>query len=234
MSSDATDGIGNRDLQDLRSSKRRKTYPMPTAQFNGLFFSQEPIQHLSSLRGRRVEVLHVFPLILRIFDFLTAKEIEWANTLLRNRKMLRSFTQEGDRKIYDSNRTSTFVPLTKQHDTIAARIEGRAANMIGSQQDHVEALQLVHYTKGQHFGEHHDAGTINEETGEIEATYPRRVATLFVYLNTLATGEGDTVFTKCDLAVQPVAGSALVFPNVDSGGAIEFRTVHKVSVLEPR
>jgi hypothetical protein len=74
--------------------------------------------------------------------------------------------------------------------------------------------------------------------GEIEATYPRRVATLFVYLNTLATGEGDTVFTDLDLAVQPVAGSALVFPTfttdqtmdylvVDRGTAITFKN-HEV------
>ena len=37
-------------------------------------------------------------------------------------------------------------------------IEAKAASFLGMDKDHIEPLQVVSYTKGQHFAEHHDAG----------------------------------------------------------------------------
>ncbi len=39
---------------------------------------------------------------------------------------------------------------------------------------------------------HHDAGILDMDTGTVEITEPRRIATFFVYLNTLPNGIGHT------------------------------------------
>eukprot|EP00968_Pinguiococcus_pyrenoidosus_P013360 scaffold1220_cov259-Pinguiococcus_pyrenoidosus.AAC.32 len=76
--------------------------------------------------------------------------------------------------------------------------------MLGLSAEYVEPLQIVSYTEGQHFDIHHDAGTWNEETETIEGcTRPRRIATIFVYLNTLPEGQGHTEFPRLDLSIRP-------------------------------
>lgn len=55
-------------------------------------------------------------------------------------------------------------------------------------------MQIIRYQKGQSFTTHHDAGTLNIDTGNIELVYPRRIATLFVYLNDCPYGQGHTEF----------------------------------------
>ena len=45
-------------------------------------------------------------------------------------------------------------------DAIIHSIEVKCAELLGVSIESVEQLQIVRYTKGQHFGLHHDAGTL--------------------------------------------------------------------------
>lgn len=105
-----------------------------------------------------------------------------------------SYTDDGSEKLYNEHRTSKFIHLSKAQDRVARAIEQRASDMIGAQTDNVEPIQIVTYTEGQRFDLHHDAGSLDVETGKVEIVPPRRIATFFVYLNTLPLGIGHTAF----------------------------------------
>ena len=133
---------------------------------------------------------------------------------------------------YDTtHRTSTFVSFQKQQDATIARIEAKAAELLGCwSTTSVEALQLVRYQEEQFFGVHHDMGDYNEETGQValppKSWYSkRRVVTLFCYLNDVEEG-GATWFPVPDVRVQPVPGRAVLFSNVLASGQPDARTIH--------
>ena len=96
--------------------------------------------------------------------------------------------------------------------------------------DHpVHHAQLVAYAQGQHFGLHHDAGTVNIETKTVELAGPVRIATFFVYLNTLPDNVGHTEFpwVECPFSVRPVAGRAVLFSNITSDFEADPATSHR-------
>ena len=64
---------------------------------------------------------------------------------------------------WTSHRTSTFLYIRKFADGMIRRIEDRGANITGVPALNVEPLQVVSYTNGQHFGIHHDLGTLKDD-----------------------------------------------------------------------
>ena len=90
----------------------------------------------------------------------------------------------------------------------------------------VEPLQVVSYIQGQHFDLHHDAGTLDDENKSVELVHPRRLVTLFVYLNTLPLNEGHTEFPYLNISVRPERGAAILFCNLLPSGEADFRTSH--------
>ncbi len=163
----------------------------------------------------------------------------------------RSFcdTDQGTIVIDDLHRTSSFLSLPKQSDRVIRDIERTAAELFGIHVQQVEALQLVRYRPGEFFGLHHDLGELvtTDEDGEQEAGVvdhassssvslppksiygiPRRVATLFCYLNTLPPQcGGATYFPLCGgLQFQPRAGRAVLFCNITPQGLPEPKTIH--------
>lgn len=158
----------------------------------------------------------------------------------------RSFcdTDQGNIVTDDQHRTSSFLSLPKQSDKVIRDIERAAADLMGVHVHQVEALQLVRYRPGEFFGVHHDLGVLvlNESDEEHDAMnhasvllppksiygIPRRVATLFCYLNTLPPQcGGATYFPLCDgLQVQPKAGRAVLFCNITPEGLPEPKTIH--------
>jgi prolyl 4-hydroxylase len=125
------------------------------------------------------------------------------------------------------------VHVKKGLDSAIRRVESRAAELVGMQSHNVEGLQIVSYTDGQKFETHHDIGPIDDACEHVVTVVPpRRIITLFVYLNDLPEGIGTTNFpllkpqqppppagtetgsgTDC-LKVQPKRGRALLFCNV--------------------
>jgi len=156
---------------------------------------------------------------------------------------------------YDQQRTSTFVHFSKLSDSKIAAIENRAADLLGLPNHCIEPLQLVRYSEGQYFGAHHDTGVLFED-GSVElpaksaCSPPRRLVTLFVYLNDMPNLDcgGCTHFpllmapddrqhgttmknaTSANLEgglnVHPKRGRAVMFCNIDRFGMPDPRTVH--------
>ena len=78
-------------------------------------------------------------------------------------------------------------------------------------------------------------GTLLDD-GSVETVSPRRIATVFVYLNSLPEGQGCTAFPELGLEVTPKRGMAVVWCNVQQNGEPDPLLVHKVYLffLVPR
>jgi hypothetical protein len=130
--------------------------------------------------GRGMRQVHESPNIFEIDNFLTETELQHIGRIVAAK-----FANNGGFKkstvntevdailgVEDENRTSTTMWLNKQQDAITRQIETRAAGLLGYAATHCEPLQIVHYTEGQFFDTHHDAGTLMED-GSVEALPPR-------------------------------------------------------------
>ena len=188
--------------------------------------------------SRKVTLANRSPNIFLVDNFLSQNEIDHLDGLIHGSraKFKRSFldTEDDTGVVIEEQRTSTFMHLSKSRDQIVRRIEARAAEVVGSPVENVEPLQVVSYTDGQYFNEHHDAGTIDDDRPDVvELVPPRRLITLFVYLNTLPEGVGSTVFPRLGdvdaggLQCRPVAGRAVVWCNVDASGEPDIDLVHR-------
>lgn len=191
----------------------------------------------------KLRQVHSNPNVFEIDNFLTDTELEHIGRIVAA-KFARSggfqsskVNTEDDAILGVENefRTSTTMWLNKQQDTITRNIEARAAGLLGYASTHSEPLQIVHYTEGQFFDTHHDVGTLMED-GSVEALPPLRVATFFVYLNSLPEGCGCTTFPALNggkgFACQPVRGKALLFCNLNEDCSPDVATVHKAMPVE--
>ena len=139
-------------------------------------------------QGNIERIHHKVPYIYLIHDFFTAKEMTYLEEYCENQASTfqSSFTEDdGNNEIIDDYRTSTFIYMKKSENQFVRRIEERAAKIVSLPSSNIEPLQIVSYTKGQKFDLHHDAGTLDEDTMRVEMVPPRRVLTIFAYLNTL-------------------------------------------------
>ena len=93
-------------------------------------------------------------------------------------------------------------------DPIVEKVHERIAKVTGIPKEHSEDLQLLKYTPGQFYRQHHDY---------IEHQRDRRcgprVLTFFLYLSDVEAG-GATNFPDLDIAVAPKVGKALLWPSV--------------------
>ena len=248
-----------------------------------LFFSGSSSS--ASEGKRRLQMVHGDPPIYVVPHFLTARELDVLDERITSerRRFKRSHTDadEGEVNHGDDDRTSISLALPKAADATLRAIEARAAELVGLPSDHVEPLQIVHYSEGARFDMHHDVAPItirgeeeserakgeedseNAIKGEAdECTLhgrdgapprdgsptheltkddviienqegPRRLVTLFVYLNTLPDGVGHTEFpllrdaAGAPFSVRPRSGTALVFCNVDADGEPDARLCHR-------
>ena len=147
-----------------------------------------------------------------ISNILTPKEIEYFDDIItqNTRKFQSSFVNnEHNERVISEFRTSRYIYCAKSQDATVRAIESRLSQIVGLPSDNVEPLQIVSYTNGQHFDIHHDAGTLFED-GTIDIVQPRRLVTIFIYLNTLPAGEGCTEFPLLNdgkgIRVQPTGG----------------------------
>jgi hypothetical protein len=199
---------------------------------SSLFHGQSP--RSTAKPNSKIYPLRTEPNIYFVNDFLTGAELKWFDQLCTDKQFAfhSSFTEaDCNERVISDERTSTFIHLTKGCDATIRSVERRAADLIGVGSEYVEPLQIVSYTEGQQFKVHHDAGTLLDD-GSVEIVSPRRMATLFVYLNTLPEGQGHTEFPDLGLSVQPKAGCAVLFGNMMPDGAVDTRTVHQACPVE--
>lgn len=128
----------------------------------------------------------------------------------------------------DALRTSSSAVLSAPEyraHPIAEAIRTWAASTLDIPLGYVEALQLVRYTRGQQYGPHVDWGRSQDASLWLGG---QRTATALIYLNSLQEGcGGETVFTHLGLRVSPQAGTAVLWPNVDSNGMPQPLTEHQ-------
>jgi len=217
-------------IQPLRKRPKRILKSKLPFQIRNVFSSNGP--HELKLCGRTLSKIHNEPVLFRITNFLTDKECDHLLNLAQKKTFTKSFT-EGDSNIlvFSEQRTSDFIFFKHSQDAIIRRIQTRCADILGLTSNHVEPLQVVHYTNGAEFKLHHDAGTLDENDHSIEIVEPKRIVTFFVYLNTLPEGVGHTDFPIANLSMRPVKGTAVLWLNVkvDDPAVADYRTSHRAN-----
>jgi hypothetical protein len=111
-----------------------------------------------------------------------------------------------------STRTSYSCVLDAD-DPVVNLIVQRVAAVAELPPAHVERISILRYEPGQHFNLHHD--------GQF------RPRTVFVYLNTLPEGEGETRFPYLGLRFRPTKGVAVMWTNPLPDGTADLRVMHE-------
>jgi len=214
-----------------RPRRKKKTPPLPVAMKSIFSRNAKPIIKKCARTLQMLNSTEENSKVFSIQKFLTDKETSHILKLAKSMDFKKSFTEDDTdelKKVIDETRTSEFVFFKRGQDDIIRRIERRAADILGLTSLHVEPLQVVYYTKGAQFQIHHDIGTYFEDTGKVSIVEPKRLATFFVYLNTMPEGIGHTEFPKCDLSLRPEAGKAALWLNVkvEDPSEADFNTIH--------
>lgn len=112
-------------------------------------------------------------------------------------------------------RTSWSCQTRPGQDAIIERLEQRLAKLANLPVENLERLNMVRYTEGQLFDEHHDGFF--------------RPKTLFVYLNDLPDDDdgGDTFFPFLGMSVRCQQGVGVMWSNQAENGFEDSRMVHK-------
>merc|ERR1719253_2276083 len=94
------------------------------------------------------------------------------------------------------------------------RMEHRFAAIAGLPVSQLEGLNMVRYTPGEYFTEHHD--------GKF------RPKTVFVYLNDLPDDDdGETYFSQIGMKFVPRSCTAVVWSNAQADGKEDSRVLHE-------
>ena len=109
-----------------------------------------------------------------------------------------------------SVRTSDTAWISKS-DPIAQKILARASELTGKPLSHCEDLQVVRYTPGTYYREHHDSCCESDTScTKFSENGGQRVGTLLVYLND-DFKEGETNFPMTQQKLKTEPGSAIFF-----------------------
>ena len=119
-----------------------------------------------------------------------------------------------------------FPPLCL--DPIVRNILSRIEYFTESKLEYQEYLQILRYTTGQYYREHHDYFPAQFPA----STTGPRVFTFFLYLSDVEQG-GETHFPMLDLSVQPKKGRAVVWPSVLNDNPLlkDERTAHEAKAV---
>lgn len=211
--------------EGLRRSTRTPALKDIPHRHKELFHAEKPAL------GKKLELIHKNPNVYLVRNFLNESEIALMDKIctFKKGKFNSSFVENDDNEeVISEMRTSKYVYVNKAHSTEIRAIEERAATLSGLDVSGVEPLQIVSYTQGQKFETHHDAGTLLDD-GSVEPVAPRRLTTLFLYLNTLPEGQGHTEFPALGISVKPERGCGVLFSNVRSDGSVDPRTQHRAA-----
>ena len=167
------------------------------------------------------------PRIVVLEHFATAEECQWligrAASGLQRAKVYRSSStaQVAETR---TNREMSFTIFNA--DVAISLIRERIAAACGAPVTHFEIPKLLHYSPGEQFALHADF--IEARTPDLAhelAARGQRAATFLIYLNEGYEG-GATQFPRLDWQYRGGRGDALLFSNVDAGGAPDYDTVH--------
>ena len=167
------------------------------------------------------------PRIVVVEGFASAAECQWligrAGSGLMRAKVYRASSTP---RVVETrtNREMSFTIFNA--DVMLSLIRDRIATASGVPVTHFEIAKLLHYSPGEQFALHADF--IEAKTPELAhelAARGQRAATFLIYLNDGYEG-GATQFPRLDWQYRGGCGDALLFSNVDAGGAPDYDTVH--------
>jgi len=177
-----------------------------------------------------LEIVSRDPWLLRFEDFLSAKEAKGIVAAAKG-----SFRQsvvrgrDGNPNAKTKGRTSRNAWCTKSENARcfgASAVQsalGKMETVLNVSADYSEHLQVLEYTKGQFYNEHHDFIASHNER-----PCGPRILTFFVYLSDVVEG-GATRFRKMGVESEAKMGRAILWPSVLDGDATQadLRTVHE-------
>ena len=105
---------------------------------------------------------------------------------------------------------------------MSARISGA----LGLRSSQFEPMNILHYQPGEEFTAHYDF--LDDSSPGLAADKRergQRIVTFLVYLNE-GYGGGETAFPRLNYAFKGQTGDAIMFGNVDPGGAPDLSTLH--------
>ncbi|OTB04626.1 hypothetical protein M426DRAFT_320740 [Hypoxylon sp. CI-4A] len=220
-------------------------------------FGRDLVHHPSSSftcvpHTYKTEIVSLDPLLIYIDSFLSPTEIE-ALLEAGEPRFAPSKVHKSGRNQDTSDRTSASAGLPRDDpavECVLARAESFLGAMLDTSRDDIGPPQLVRYTAGQRFNQHHDWYERPQPTrrGMLgRGKSWNRVASFFAILQDQCTGGetwfpfvNSTAFPKTEeegsqlwrthedggVAFKPVAGNALFWVNLFANGTGDDRTIH--------
>jgi len=168
----------------------------------------------------RPRVIRQEPWILAFDSFLQEAEVD---ELLKKagHNFERSLAGDGVTPV----RTSSTSWCNVEHclaDPLVQNVRQRISNLTRVPWEYAEHLQVLQYTPGQFYKEHHD------QNSPRHSAWGPRLYTFFMYLSDVEEG-GETRFTHLNISVKPKKGSAIFWPSVlsDDPYTTDDRTYHE-------
>jgi prolyl 4-hydroxylase len=123
-------------------------------------------------------------------------------------------------------RTSQTADLCFLKSPVALAMDDKICRTIGIRPEYAEGIQAQRYDVGQQFKPHWDYYVPGSDAfTKFAAVRGNRTWTCMIYLNDGMEG-GATRFTKIDYAVQPKAGMAVIWNNLNEDGSCNETTMH--------
>ena len=169
--------------------------------------------------GFKARVINEHPYIVKINNLLTDEEIEEILDLAKGNFQKSNIVVDGKLVYNDAQRNSSTAylfedGLPNKYSKRIEKIIKRICYLLSCERNYLE-IMAVRYRKGEYFGSHVDYFE-DHEINKLDSA-GQRIATFFVYLNTLQKEDGgETEFTKLGIKSRPKKGDAIFFLNQDS------------------
>jgi len=178
-------------------------------------------------RDIRVLVRISRPTIAVLDNVLDADECfmlrELARTRLARSQVVNPGTGIG---VVQDIRTSEGANFGRGETGLIARIDARAAAIMGMGEDHGEGLQAMRYGVGAEYVPHFDYFPPGDQGSEPHLRNGgQRVSTLIMYLDDVEAG-GETIFPRIDFSYIPRRGQALYFEYTAADGSLDPLSLH--------
>jgi hypothetical protein len=180
------------------------------------------------LRPPEARSLSTAPRISVIERFLDPSVCEWIVELARPRlDGARVHDPVSGGRIFNDYRTNSGTGFALlETDVVMQLVHARIAAAAGLPVANQEATNVLHYAVGEEYKPHYDFFSPDEpKYVDHVRTHGQRAVTLLVYLNDAFEG-GETDFPRAGLRYRGQTGDALLFHNVDAGGAADMQTLH--------
>lgn len=171
-----------------------------------------PINKLKEIKNFKAREINSYPYVVKINKLLRDEEIEELLQLSKGNFEKSNIMIDGE-LIYNKQRTSSTAYLFEdgmpgKYSKNIERLVKRICYLMNCKRSQLE-IMCVRYKKGEYFGKHVDYF----QEHEIDSS-GQRIATFFVYLNTIDKGDGgETEFTKLKIKSRPKKGDSVFWYN---------------------